>query len=693
MAERTLTVSMDKMFEFLCEHVYDCYYRDINRNYIMANHQTGDYLMAALHFPDLTATLGRHLLYRVDTTFRAVPQQTSRLWFGKGYGLGNPLPSLNPGTQYIKIPLYVRVPFYLELYESRADEPGADYTLHEIHVTGGDETSAKNKSEFTYNVLKNQVVLIDADSAPNKIYTTLLNGSAPYLTIYYDDTEVVSRYLSSVTGIKSGYWNPRYAHNIGWALSVLSTNVYRALDEVIRPVTTHIYWKESGGSWNTINVPSRASSYDVPANTFPTGKTIEWYLSVTDEDGITTTSSTYTVTTDDSTSTAEPTAPVNSIEIGNQPITFTWTVTNPSGEAPSRVKAEWATDPDNGPWTSLFDESSAIYSYTAPANTFPGGNIYWRITSYNADSEAGPTSDPAVFSCIAPPAPPSGLVATSAPFATVSWQSAVQTAFEVIVDGKTAAKKFGIGVYSYQLEEPLEDGPHSFGVRIQGPYGYWSTYAMTSVVTENAGTGNLGLAGKFDVDASLSWIFESESTADAFRVYRDGVMIARTLNDYFLDRFVLGEHSYTVLAELAGGHYCKSDVVVGTMKSGVTRIAPAAGGDWLELALSENSSGLQSFEWSKSVTMRHYAGAIYPVAEFSPYEDRTATYDCAFKTSEEAAAFERLRGQIVILKSRRGEVVIGPLSAVSKSVGDFYLSYHFSVSQVHWEDFIDDTDS
>ena len=69
----------------------------------------------------------------------------------------------------------------------------------------------------------------------------------------------------------------------------------------------------------------------------------------------------------------------------------------------------------------------------------------------------------------------------------------------------------------------------------------------------------------------------------------------------------------------------------------------------------------------------------------------TATYDCAFKTAQDAAAFERLRGQIVILKSRGGEVVIGPLSAMSKSTGDFYLSYHFSVQQIHWEDMIDET--
>ena len=689
-----MTLSMDKMFEFFREGAYDFYYRDINQNYVNTRYQSGDDLMACLHFPDITSTLGRHLLYRFELTFRAVPHYNStNIWMPHGYVLGYELPDLYPGSQYVRVSMNIRVPFFLEPIHGIPGEPGADFSLTAIKMTGGTEASAAQKSEFTYNALNNQVVLIEAETGTtDKIYTTLLNGTAPYLTIYYDDTEVVSRYISSVTGITSGYWNPRYAHTIGWTLSVSSSNIYKSLDTVINPVTTVIYWRESGGNWNTISVPSRASSYDVPANTFPTGKTIEWYISVTDEDGITSTSSTKTVSTDDDDSTATPTAPVNTIEIGNKPITFTWTVENPSGAPPTRVKAEWTTDPA-GTWTPLFDESSAIYSYTAPANTFPGGNIYWRITSYNADSEAGPTSDPAVFSCIAPPSPPSGVTSDTSPFATISWQAAVQTAFEILVDGKLIAKKFGIGVYSYQMQEPLADGEHTIAIRVQGSYGYWSSYTTTTVTTENTGTGSLVLSGRFDVDADLSWVFASTDTLEAFRIYRDGVMIARTSDNDFRDRLVLGEHTYTVMAELAGGYYICSADVSGRMKSCVTRIAPAAGGDWLELTLSENSNSVQAFAWNRSVTLRHYAGSVYPVAEFSPYEDRTASFDCAFKTVAEAKAFEALRGKVVILKSRGGEVTIGPLAAINKTAGDFYITYQFTVSQIHWEDFIDDTDS
>ena len=551
------------------------------------------------------------------------------------------------------------------------------------------------KSAFVYDTLKNGAAIIGdwSLSEPDiKVYTTLLNGTKPTITVYYDSTEVVDRDLV-VTGVTSGYMNPRRANTIGWSLPT-QPGVYMCMDDFVPSAHETLYWRVSGGStWTSISLPDGASSYDIPANTFPVESNIEWKLSVIDADGITTESNVFSITTTDETSTAAPTAPVNSVEIGNKPINFTWTVSNPTGEPPSRVIVEWATAEDSESWTELVDESSAIYSYEAAADTFPGGNIYWRVTSYNADGDEGPTSDVACFSCIAPPSPPTNVTVDSAPFATISWQADVQTAYEISVDGKVVERQFGTGVYTYQMKEPLPDGQHSIGVRVQGGFGYWSTETITTTVTENQGEGTVDAVGKFGTDASLTWICTSEEVDIVYRVYRDGILIARTRSTFFLDRFVLGMHSYEILAELAGGNYIRSNEIRGTMRSCVTQIAPAAGGDWMELKLSENSNSTQTFVWNRSVTLRHYAGSAYPVAEFSPYEDRTASYDCAFTTVEEAKAFEALRGQVVILKSRGGEVTIGPLTAITKTAGDFYITYQFSVSQIHWEDFINDADS
>ena len=697
MAQTSITVPISRLYDGLHSGGnYKDYYRNLQQSSILMNKSSDvhtDEINAYVSIPDLKATLGRHLLYRFAATIRlAAPLPATGLAQPVITRLEKELPSLNPGSQYILAPADNIKPTHDwdYIFSTRPiPEPGSDFVLDNYG-----SASDQNISYFTYLVLKYKAFRMRSFASNIRIYSTLENGGTPTITIYYDSTEVATRSISSVSGITSGYWNPRKAHTVEWALAVDANNAYYCLDTDILPAHETMYWRESGAAnWTSISIPDGASSCSVPANTFPVGKTIEWYVSVTDQDNITSNSSVFTVTTDDDTSTATPVSPVNSVEIGNKPITFTWTVSNPSGEEPSRVIVEWATAADAEEWTELLDVNEAVYNYTAAANTFPGGNVYWKVTSYNADDEEGPTSDVVSFACVAPPSPPTNVTANSAPFTTVSWQAAVQTAYEITVDGKVVEKKFGTGVYSYQLTEPLPDGPHSIGVRVQGGYGYWSTVTTTTTVTENEGEGTISADGAFGTDALLSWVCSSEEENIVFRIYRDGDLIARTENNSFLDRFVLGQHSYEILAELSGGNYIRSAAVSGIMKSCVAQIAAAAGGSWLELKLSENSNRVESFEWNRNLTLRHYAGSAYPVAEFSPYEDRKATYDCAFTTVEAARAFEQLQGQIVILKSRGGEVMIGPLTPISKVTVDFYITYQFTVQQIHWEDFIDDTGS
>ena len=104
---------------------------------------------------------------------------------------------------------------------------------------------------------------------------------------------------------------------------------------------------------------------------------------------------------------------------------------------------------------------------------------------------------------------------------------------------------------------------------------------------------------------------------------------------------------------------------------------------------SENSNREEAFIWTQAVSMRHFAGAEYPVAEQSPFADQSGSYDAAFKDLPSAKAFEALRGQAVVLKSRGGNVMIGILSSLSKRMTEFYIAFTFSLQRMHWRDFID----
>lgn len=684
-----MTLMADHVYEYRRNYAYKTTYKDFSGEFIASNTEItpqpyGLWLMFGI--ADAAATLGHHILYSATPTVRITIGATGGNIYAAA--LAEQLPAASTGDDALPAPgIYNGAEYFVELL-SQIPSPGQDVSIDDLYfnVTSSDE------SNLAFYILKNKAVRIGCDTGDLAgIYRTLVGGGAPFLTVQYDD-DLVDREFTYIGGPTAGYVNPRNPIDFSWTIGRAASETYRCLNETFLPVHETLYWRESGSeNWTSIAVPDGASSYQLAENTWTPETTIEWYLSVTDDDGITTTSDVFSVSTTDEDSSATPEQPIDSIEIGNRPIMFSWTVTNPTGAEPTRIVVEWATSADAAEWTTLCDLSGAYYSYEAPANTFPGGSIYWRVKSYNTDGAAGPVSDPAVFTCVSAPSAPLNVTATSAPFSTIAWQSAVQTAYEISVDGKVVARKFGIGVYSYTLTEPLDDGEHTIGVRVQGPFGYWSDIATVRVITENQGTGTIELGGRFYIDGDLSWYSTNTDEGKVYRIYRDGKLIARTRSEYFTDRFVLGRHEYFILAELSGGNYIRSQAISGIMKSCTMRIAPAAGGDWIELRLTENSNGMQNFEWQRNVTMRHYAGSAYPVAEFSPYQNRTASYDCAFTTVEDAKAFEQLQGQVVILKSRGGEVAVGPLNPVSKTTNAFYITYRFSVQQIHWEDFIDDT--
>lgn len=673
---------------------YDAYVHD---GYVIVHHTLNDtepkYLLIEL--PDLKETLGNKILYRVEPTVRITCFDSDTGIGLRAQPLQGKLSPFPAGKVYTSAPKPETAGSFPNtgIIQNRI-YPAANQTLY---ADGTDTAESKSLSAFRF--LSNRVAVFGTypiTSADKSLlaYVTLADNTFPIVTIYYDDSLTPGTKIKSIFGPMNGYKNPRKPILVSFILGYADGETYRCLDDTFNPLHEIIYWRESGaGTWETLAMPDESSDLIIPANTFPPEKSIEWYLSVTDVNGHQSQSEVYTFSTTDGTSTALPQNPIESVQNGAMPITFEWTVSNSTGEPPSRVKAVWATTADAEEWTELFDESSSIYSYEAPAGTFPGGNIFWKVTSYNADGIEGPTSDAVVFQCIAPPNPPIGIQGNGAPYTTISWQATTQTAFEIQIDGIPVVKQFGTGVYSYKLTDPLPDGEHEVSIRVQGAYGYWSNPGTATIQVSNEGTGTVMLEGNYDVDAEIRWACTNIQPGKIYHVYRDGHLIANTSREAFTDRMVLGTHGYSVIAELPDGNFIQSDEISGTMDSSVTRIAPLSGGEWLPLNLSENSNSVQAFSWNRELTLRHYAGSPYPIAEISPYIDRVATYDCAFSNMAEAAAFETLRGLPIILKSRGGEVLVGVLAQLNKTAGHFYSTYSFSVQQIYWEDLINDTNS
>lgn len=512
------------------------------------------------------------------------------------------------------------------------------------------------------------------------------SGKTPTLVIVYDDTQKAAHVIAANNAPTSGYVNPRTATDFSWKYGLSSSQYCKASDFV--QSSCEIKWRVAGAStYNTMSVSGNSRTATVPANTFPTNATIEWYLVGTRDDGYQATSPTYSFSTAAALVTTMPISPVDSIEANDGPITFSWETSSADGFQPGTTALWWS---DNGStWHVLASVSGN--QYTAPANTFPAGTIYWRASTYNIDGSPGPWSSDVSFISFGAPAAPT-VTATSANYATISWQASEQEAYRITIDGKQSGLFFGTGK-SYQVEDPLTFGEHTATVEVQNEYGLWSQPGTVTFTVTRGGGASPVLTGHFRTDAALSWSVAVPDALTGLFVYRDGVRIASL--DYsqgsgvFVDRYVLGEHSYQIIGRWYNGYAIYSDVITGRMCAKCPLIAPLAGGEWLTLRLSETAERSQAFNSQRAVSLRHFSGAEFPVAEVGPYRDIRGSYEAAFADREQAEDFEALFGQVVILKTRRDKVMVGVMSNLDTRVTKHYFAYTFTVQQIYWRDYVD----
>ena len=438
-----------------------------------------------------------------------------------------------------------------------------------------------------------------------------------------------------------------------------------------------LQYSTDGTNWTDLGtVTGQVQSYVVPAGVF-TASTYYWRVRAYNVDGtVGPWSEAAEFSTVDSTMYGAPAHPVSEICDYTAPITFEWTYSSDTGTIPQRTDLQ--TSVNGVDWTDRAQLGAGDLSYTVAANTFAAGSVYWRVRCYNSNDVAGPWSSAVSF--VAYGAPPKPSVSVDAvPFAVIRWQSAGQIAYKLTVDGVEFGPFFGTAK-SFTLRDYLPDGAHAASVMIQGAYGLWSPPGEIQFNVENVPGDPVNLIGRFKSDAALTWTAESE-TAD-FLIYRDGMQIGHTSGNSFTDRVVLGLHEWRVVNRLPGGYYRESNTLRGTLRVCAPTITPLAGGDPVVLRKSESEYAEIGYSKAQTISMRQFAGQIYPQAEVSPYLSLRASFDAAWTYAERAEA--------VIFKAKDGTAFVGIVSAWNLGAKPFFRSYAGSVTQTHWRDYVDE---
>ena len=523
-------------------------------------------------------------------------------------------------------------------------------------------------------------------------YKTLIDGStAPYIEITYDDSVSIGSNIKVATAPTSGYVNPRSSTSFSWIYEKDKSSGYDCVSNDFGQSSATFYWKKSSDeTYTSIPISGAAKNVSVPANTFPAGTTIQWYVVGTDDGGRTSQTPVYSFSTAAGQVSTTLISPINSIESNNQPIRFRWRYSSADGFAPNRCDLLWKLPTeDNNSWHVIVESSTAITEYTTLAGFFQAGEIQWLVHAYNIDDVKGPDSKASFISYGAPAAPV--VYAEAVPFTTVEWQADDQQAYQIKVDDIVYGPYFGTEKI-FSIPDKMEDGEHTIGVSVVGTYGLWSEWGTATVTVQNVPGEEIVLGGVPGVDNFLSWT-TAEETSD-FLIFRDGVQIGRTAEISFTDRYAAGEHTYKVINRLSDGNYSESNEVTLDTNIDGTYISLLSGGEWLKIKYMLKSASDQEYEESVETVYTHFAGDHYPSASISNYYERSLKYSAVFPFTEEAdhAKFKSMLKRPVIMKFENGNIIIGVIDSWTVlHRKHYYTAYTFSLRQIEWEDYVDDT--
>lgn len=519
---------------------------------------------------------------------------------------------------------------------------------------------------------------------PTEIYGGA-NNKWPRLVVDYDDAYIVPLVVKYAGGPRAGESADRKLPiTFSWSTQ-RPEGEYSAKKQ--SQSNAVFQWRVGvTGEWTDVKPAETTDNFvTIPAYTFPISDYLQWRVRVTGSSGnIYDSEYIYYFETEDKEAIATPAEPKNTVEDGNAPIIFRWTVRNQTGTTPTGADLQrWASNA----WVDMAHVDGPDTTYAAPANTFTAGTNYWRVRAYNADGVAGPWSAYATFTVVAAPLAPT-VSAEAVPFAVIRWQVNGQQAWRATVDGKAYGPYFGTEK-TFTLPDFLADGEHTVTVEVQGQYGLWSEPGSYTFTVENQPGDQLSLQGAFGIDAALIWY--PPSPINDYLIYRDGVQIGHTTARAFADRIVQGEHEWFVINRLPGGYYSRSNTVQGELSTDQIALALLSGGDWIQLEKTASPTRMESYTVSQTVELFHLAGQEYPEAEASPYKTMQGSFAVAWNLAEraQAADFEALIGKPIIYKAPAGETLVGVLQAWSKQTVHFYRAYSATVQRIHWRDYVE----
>ena len=356
-----------------------------------------------------------------------------------------------------------------------------------------------------------------------------------------------------------------------------------------------LYWRSSTtAAYTPINASGSTQSLTVPANTFPTGKTIQWYIEGTDIGGLTSTTSVMSFTTV-TTQITPQNSPTSGYADPRYAITFQWYFSSTGGPVPQGSATFYWRQTGASSWTSVAASGSTA-KVTIPANTFPVATfIEWYLSGTDVGGTSS-TSEVYTFSTTAStayayPQAPIGVAIDTSKAVELSWLlvnadgtlpikvtlqwkrptdvswTTIRQASEAYTEWEVPADYFPIGEIEWRVIATNRDN-------VDGPAG---TAAFVSVHAPDAPA---GLTATPVPRTTISWQGDGQ---EGYEVIIDGETVHRAYGTEtsWAPDFVLGDGTHVISVRIQGPYGLWSEPAITTIA--VENVVPEG---WEDLAVS-----------------------------------------------------------------------------------------------------------
>ncbi|WP_312372049.1 hypothetical protein [Lachnoclostridium sp.] len=373
--------------------------------------------------------------------------------------------------------------------------------------------------------------------------------------------------------------------------------------------------------------------------------------------------------------------PVDVYADSDRELTFRWSFNTLTLSKQKGYVLQWRKSGESN-WYTLSSETTNRMIYATPANTFPTGQIEWRLQTIDEIDQVSGFSV-AQFVIKGKPSLPVITSIKNDALTVIEWTASDQVGYEAEIkkDGEIIYKS-AKSTQETNLKPNLFllDGSYELRLRTINSYSLWSNFAsrIFTINTTKPNKPSISVSINGDI-VNINTEFDT-NTAYLYRIDPEEIILIAKLTDKkYIDTAIrCNEHSKYFVRSYNGGFTDSNQAVALALTSG---FIVSDKYDIVRVDLSEERFIPFSEELSKEFDLVEYSGRIDPVVEDGEHERQVITRN-AFVNEEQYAKLRRMfyKSTVVLYRDNRGIKLWCKITRLNRTNATLDMGYNIDIS-------------